>query len=389
MRAKVPISIGAIYAEISRGVSRVWTDVDGQTLWFESADAELCPAPEAFAGALLLPAVTQHRGLTVDAPVNAGWQANLPAAMRLFRRWWQYPEIPLTMHAATSDAASRVSRTGLCFSGGVDSFFSLLRYQPPVEVLVYVFDYDIPIRGHSRPPQFEPWLRRLSERAGVQAVVVRTNLKRHPVFRDVWWYAAHGACLAAVGHLLSGLIGTLVLSSSFPRTEPHPSGTHFELDPLWSSSRLECVHFGDVLSRSQKLREIAHEPLVREFLRICWENLADRPNCGVCEKCVRTQLILLQCGELMNYPMFRHDVPLVERITRIGKAKMPALAEVYEELVRVGLPLKLEQAVTDLIGRMRRHSAPRPGRGVLRHLADRLCGLATAPRAAAAGRIST
>jgi hypothetical protein len=91
----------------------------------------------------------------------------------------------------------------------------------------------------------------------------------------------------------------------------------------------------------------------------------------------------------MNYPMFRHDVPLVERITRIGKAKMPALAEVYEELVRVGLPLKLEQAVTDLIGRMRRHSAPQPGRGVLRHLADRLCGLATAPRAAAAGRMST
>jgi len=259
MRAKAPISIGAIHAEISQGVWRVWTDVDGHTLWFESADAELCPAPEAFAGAMLLPAVTQRRALVVDAPVNAGWQANLPAAMRLFRRWWQYPEIPLHVKAGKPAADARVSRTGLCFSGGVDSFFSLLRYRPPVDVLVYVFDYDIPIRGHSRPPQFEPWLRQLSERAGVQAVVVRTNLKRHPVFRDVWWYAAHGACLAAVGHLLNGWIGTLVLSSSFPRTEPHPSGTHFELDPLWSSSRLECVHFG---TRSAARRSSGRSPTI-------------------------------------------------------------------------------------------------------------------------------
>jgi len=74
--------------------------------------------------------------------------------------------------------------------------------------------------------------------------------------------------------------------------------------------------------------------------------------------------------------MFRHDVPLAERITRIRKVKMPDLTEVYEELVRIGLPLKLEQAVTDLIGRIHRHSARQPGRGVLRHLAERLRGLA-------------
>jgi hypothetical protein len=40
------LTIGEVMAELTAGVSRVWANVAGEPLWFESSDAALRPAPE-------------------------------------------------------------------------------------------------------------------------------------------------------------------------------------------------------------------------------------------------------------------------------------------------------------------------------------------------------
>ena len=374
MPTPTPLTLGAIRAETSAGISRVSTEVDGQPLWFSTSDAVLRPSPEAFATALLMPALVNNRRLVVEPAVCSRWAGNMPTAVELFHEWWQCPRSQPELSPHEDPTAARNDRMGLCFSGGVDSFFSLIRHRPRVDTLVYIHDYDIPIRGHDRPPNFEPWLRKLSEQANMRAIVIHTNLKTHPLFRPVDWFAAHGACLAATGHLLSDRIGTLVLSSSYPRTDPNPSGTHWKLDPLWSSARLNCVHFGESHRRTQKLLDIVHEPLPREFLRVCWANQDDRQNCGECEKCLRTQLILLTCGELVNYPAFHHDVPLADRIDQIGGIYIPDLIPTYEAFIDSGLPLSVEQAVTRLVERSRQAFVRRHQRHEWRRRFDRLLG---------------
>ena len=44
------------------------------------------------------------------------------------------------------------------------------------------------------------------------------------------------------GHLLSDAIGTLVIPSSYTYSDSPPWGSHFDTDPLYSSSRLAIVH---------------------------------------------------------------------------------------------------------------------------------------------------
>lgn len=354
MPAPSPLTVGAIHAETRNNHSIVWTEIDGETLWFSSPDAVLRASPEAFANALLMPALVNNRRLVVENAVCSRWASQMPTAVELLHHWWNVPRIPPQLRARDDGTAAREGRTGLCFSGGVDSFFTLLRHHPRVDTLIYVYDYDIPIRGHRRQPHFEPWLRKLADEGDFQAIVIRTNLKTHPLMSAVDWFAAHGACLAATGHLLSDRIGTLVMSSSYDFSSPHPSGTHWKLDPLWSSARLECTHFGATHKRTKKLLEIAREPLPRKYLRVCWENQDDRQNCGACEKCLRTQLILVTCGELPNYRVFQHDVPLAERIDQLPRVYIADLIPTYEAFLEAGLPLSVEQAVARLVTRSRK-----------------------------------
>ncbi|MDQ3804974.1 MAG: hypothetical protein M3416_14235, partial [Acidobacteriota bacterium] len=140
---------------------------------------------------------------------------------------------------------------------------------------------------------------------------------------------------------------------SYPYFKHVPWGSHWQTDPLWSSDRLEVVHVGAELPRSDKLRAIAREPLVREHLRVCWENLAPEGNCSRCEKCLRTRLMLADCGELENFPVFEGADTLARHLD-----SLPAIrgrGRVFGKLLERGrLTPEVETALRRLIKRTRR-----------------------------------
>ncbi|MEZ5175706.1 MAG: hypothetical protein R2823_05825 [Acidimicrobiia bacterium] len=308
------IDVRDVTAERAKGHSRVSAVVDGSSVWFESDDAELVPTGEAFGTAFLIPALHAGGTLDIEPPTDARWFQGAEQLIEIFADWWELPRCQPTGPIALE--RSTVARTGLCFTGGVDSFFTLLRGGLDIDTLIHVQGFDIPLTDMRRLAAAEHDARAIARALDIGCVVVRSNLREHPLFQPVPWDHTHGGALIAVGHLLSGSIGRLIISSSVHRSATRTHGTDRRIDAKWSSTALEVVHTGEDWWRYQKLQQIANEPLVLRHLRVCWEHRTEAPNCSQCEKCLRTMVTLHNAGTLTATQQF-DDGPIAERLDRI------------------------------------------------------------------------
>lgn len=347
--------ISSITKTFDQGIHRVCADVDGEPLWFESADVALSPSPEAFGSAMLLPALARGETLTLEDPVSSIWRSNIRQSLFTFNQWWNYQEIlPEPFHHPRQ--VTRATQTALCFSGGVDSFYTLLRSGYAIHYLVFVIGFDIKLDDLRRFEAFEPSLRAAADETGARPAVIRTNLREHSAFAPVSWERTHGGALAAIGHMLSGVAGQLLISSTDPFSMRTPWGSHWMTDAFWSSERLQILHVGAHVDRNCKLRAITDEPLARNHLRVCWENRNPVGNCSRCEKCVRTRLILADCGRLADFPVFDDEVSLLADMRALPHTGMVRPA--YQDLKqRDNLRLEIKRELRKLIARTNRHQS--------------------------------
>lgn len=334
---------------------RVEAEVDGRTLRFATRDARLEPVPEAFASALLLPAAGRGEVLEIDAPVDPAWLARVPEILAVTGRWWGLGDTRVTAPVAAPSTGPGAEAVAQCFTGGVDSFYAVLEAPRPPDFLVYVHGYDIRLDDRRRLDAFLPGMRATAAAVGARAIVVETDLRTHPAMAGSDWEKVHGGALAAVGHLLSGVAGRLVIPSSYPYHDEHPWGSHWDLDPLWSSGRLVVEHSDATLRRDGKVRAMARHPLVREHLRVCWEERTPTGNCSRCEKCVRTMVTFAMCDALDGMAAFDLDDPLPRRVEGLGRLSRPVLP-VWEDIRRGISDPALAAAADRLIARSR---APR------------------------------
>ncbi|MFI5181292.1 MAG: hypothetical protein ACHQPI_07870 [Thermoanaerobaculia bacterium] len=348
-----PMHVSRIRAEGGR-THRVTAEVDGSALWFESDDAALAPAADAYASALLVASLDRSVSLTMEDDVSPVWLSNVSRLLPVVSRWWGYPQSPLTLRPGPGATPARAGLTALCFSGGVDSFFTLLRSGRRIDRLVFVLGFDVPIGDSARFRAIEASLQEVARETGTRPIVLRTNLREHPAFAPASWERVHGGPLAAVGHLLRDEAGTLLISSSYPAAAGEtPWGSHWSIDHLWSSESVEVVHVGAEHHRNEKLRSIANEPLVRKHLRVCWENLSPTGNCSRCDKCVRARLNLEDWGALEGFTAFRDSSSLVDDIDALPPVRKSLSA--YRRLAaHPHLSWRLRRALRRLIARSTR-----------------------------------
>lgn len=342
------VHIKNLHAAIEGAVSRVCADVNGETLWFESGDLKLIASPEAFCSAMLPAAYFHEADLVVDAEVDDVWSSNIKDLQEVWCRWWGGRKAEVCSPDEQKQVASIAQGKALCFSGGVDSFYTLLRGPFDFDCIVFVHGYDIKLSDRRRAAAAEASLREIASALGIQAVTIRTNLREHPVFATADWEKTHGGALAAIGHLLRHTVGELVISASYPYCYDNPWGSHWNTDPLWSSSILKIVHFGADYWRAEKLRAIAGEDLVRRHLRVCWMNLSEQANCCRCEKCIRTMLVLAGVGQLSDFPVFGGGTGFVESIRNLPP--LPGkLVKVYKDFPRDKMSPDVVKALDNLI----------------------------------------
>jgi len=137
-------------------------------------------------------------------------------------------------------------------------------------------------------------------------LVASTNL-RELTDKFVGWEYVNGAALASIALCLNGFRKVYIASDLGPNCLT-PMGAHPDLDPLWSTETTNFIHFGHQVSRTQRIFEIASNPLAQKNLRVCWENRDGLYNCGMCAKCVRTMIDLHLAGALPKFRTFPTDL---------------------------------------------------------------------------------
>lgn len=343
-----PLDIGPVQLAGRDGVWRVSAMVEGHEVWFES-DVPLRPSPEAFLAAFLFPAMAGGRSLRTDDAVCETWVTNIEEARRIARRYWDLGSGDVLAPRTTVPRESEA--TGVFFTGGVDSFHSLLINRDIVRALIFVEGFDIKLTDTDRLRKTRELMDHVADALNLSVFRIRTNLRSHHAFdAQSWGRLTHGEALGAVSQLLAPHLGQVLIASS---DVAPPHGSTVELDRCWSSGPVAVATGGPGVPRIEKVAAIAHEPLVHSHLRVCWENRSSDLNCGECEKCVRTQVQFAAAGVLDKLTCFG-PIDLPTRIRNLW-AIPPHLAGQWVDAQRaLGSP-ELRWAVRGLRYRTRRH----------------------------------
>jgi len=235
--------------------------------------------------------------LEVEAPVSPVAAVGAESALRVMHDWWSVHHVRIE-GPREPPPYLRGEGTGLLYTRGVDSTFSLVRHrsgeqQPPPTHLIGITGLDHWIGPATREGIWIDTVR-AAERVGLPLLRVHTEVRAvlDPV---VDWLQSHGAVLASAALLYAPVLGTAVIGSSQRADLAVPLGSHPELDHRWGSERCSLVHDGADHTRLEKVARIAREPELLADLKVCWR--ADSvSNCGRCYKCLLTMTALAAAG---------------------------------------------------------------------------------------------
>lgn len=190
---------------------------DEHRLWYRVPDSPVAAGADAFVAAALPIAMRTHSDLTVRGALSPRLRRALATIQDIYHSW--NPEwSKITVHATdVSSAGHRAGEraVGLFFSGGVDSFYLLLKRREEIDTLLFIHGYDVPLEDRTLRQTVAAQLQRAAARTGKRLLEVETNL--HQISgRYVKWEFYHGAMLASVALLL----GRGSRGSTFPRANP-------------------------------------------------------------------------------------------------------------------------------------------------------------------------
>jgi hypothetical protein len=263
--------------------------------------------------AALFPAMALGEPIRVEKPLSATFHYHVRQVMKYFHLW--YPEIlsPVEILCNGFDhAEAGKAYTCGCFSGGVDSFYTLLHHRPEHEpVPEYQMDYGLFVHGFDIPLSQEDYYNQLADEYDeilksqqVQLIRMWTNI------RDVTksyanWMTTHGVALNMMAHFLANGVGRFLIPSTnrFSLINP-PIGSNPITDPQPGSEALQIIHHGCEASRIEKIRAIADWDLAQANLRVCFKKIATGLNCGCCTKCQKVMLPLWVEGKLNAFSCF-------------------------------------------------------------------------------------
>jgi hypothetical protein len=289
--------------------SDIVTPDGAYTVWFRSAAPLADDIVDPFVTLALLPAM--RRGWTVDvgAPVSARLLRGMDRVQEVFCGWRaaEFRRVAVRAEERREPFAARGGRAHAFFSCGVDSFYTAMFHREEIGGAVFVLGFDVPLHDTRLAARVRTAARSASREIGFPLVEMETNLREF-LDRHCDWNDAHGAALGAVAQLLAPRTSRVLVPSSKPFRHFHLMGSHFAIDPWWSTERVEIHHDGGERSRVGKIAALADFEPAQRWLRVCWKNPDGAYNCGRCSKCLRTMAYLESAGALGRFRTF--DRPL-------------------------------------------------------------------------------
>jgi hypothetical protein len=207
-----------------------------------------------------------------------------------------------------------MSKTGLLFSGGMDSYYSLvnnIHHNPQLIMIWGVDDFPYPQRADHWEKTIEIY-REYAERKNLELHILRTNISQilngkrlwHTYHRELYY----GAIRSTLGHstvllgpaapISIGRFDRLVIAATYAPDYDYllnPRGARPEADEKIIWADLKVKHDGQA-DRSEKLKSIVEFHGDEDYtLRVCSRSafLDGKVNDSRCYKCLNTSLRLL------------------------------------------------------------------------------------------------
>lgn len=304
----------------------------------EGLDGPLSGLGDALAVGMLTPAMFEGETLAIEGPVSRTLLENLERAQEVLTTWYDYlaPVKVVPGEVTPASAAKRTAGVASCFTGGVDSWYSLLKHRSRVSHLLLVRGFDIGLDNDELWEATRARTQGVAARMGKQLITCTTNLRLIADKRrsgwgrkydaDFWGRCLHGAALAAVALTLGEDVSELIVPASHKYDNIFPWGSSPLLDPWWSNGRVAITHDGCEAGRLSKTRRLAANQLALQTLRVCYADTSSY-NCGRCEKCLRTMMSLRACGALERVRTFSTPLDLA----RVHRLRVPSQARYYYE----------------------------------------------------------
>lgn len=312
----------------------------------------IMPDASALFAAFLLPAMKNDEDIQIDGTVSTQLFGNTEKIHRLFQSWkmkWHKPEIKTFRR---KDNFAKPKYTACFFSGGVDSFYTLLKNQngnkDKITHFIFVHGFDIDLKNKALFTVASENVRNIAKEMGIELIIVRTNIK-DVLEKYLVWDFAHGGALGSVALLLRKKINTCYIAGALAWDGLFPYGTHPALDPLWGSEKLQIVHDGNERTRVQKLKDVVGKSiLAQKYLRVCNQNIKGIYNCCSCFKCVRTMCEIVAANALPKFKTFpkKLDLDKVRQLYFDYKANYNLLGE---EVVKILLSEKRDLDVAEAL----------------------------------------
>jgi hypothetical protein len=298
---------------------------DHETLWFDvpkSFQDNLTTSGDPWLASLLPLACKIGEPLYIEGSID---QVLYESHQELME-WWQFwfPNmnvVPVHAYAIRPYRQNEPGRIAQFFSGGVDSFFTLIRHADstgPIQVddLLIGWGFDIPLSDQSSFDRVQTSLASAATKFDKRLIPFSSNI-RETRFRSLpWGTIGHGNAMASVALILEGVYNRVLIPSTDGYRETGPWGSHATTDHYYSSSVMRIIHDGAAFSRFQKTELVATSTPALSAIRVCWRSQSDE-NCGKCEKCIRTMIALELCGVLKKTPTLAHATLDLDRVARV------------------------------------------------------------------------
>ncbi len=324
----------------------------------------------------LIPAMTHGGVLEVEAPVDEGmvrWAPEIQAVLRAFHLsadWTPARPIRHTVELVCPVAPAPTYRTdrgvGTFFSGGLDSFASVLR-NPDVSHLIYIAGMDAPV-GDAYDAHHERArgaVAEIADRLSMPLITIETNARE--MYADLVGPAFGGGILGAAARVVAPEIRRVYAGSSQAYRWLLENSSHPMLDALWARDACELIHEGADLTRTEKLELIADDELVRSKLRVCWAGTGTHYNCCRCEKCLRTMVALEALGILDRFETFPEplDLDAIAAVRPSVRHEVSYWVEDLELAVSRGASPELIEAIEACVASAEPGGLPTPRRSPL------------------------
>ncbi len=304
----------------------LWIEFDSKYAPFVTLDATAVASP------FVMPASRRNESLEIAGSVSTQWLEGANAIIDRAVSWDHgFKKTTIAAQKSQPDADRIADHVGAFFSGGIDSFSTLIKYtndkNTPLSHLFFVHGFDIAIDNEELINEVRPRIQEIAQKSNMELIDIRTNIRQ---ISDtiLGWEMAHGGALAMVALLFRRGFKTIIIPGAGANTWAEPWGSSQYLDPLWSTETLEVVHDMDHMHRYDKVREhIAKSPLALAHARVCWRNTAY--NCGVCDKCMMTMVELRMAGALEKCRTFPDELDL-ERLSNMYSTPFSVRMQVEE-----------------------------------------------------------